>query len=563
MKITRREGQELIDLSERLTATTLHLPQDYEWSAFVERDPHMINPVIPMRNVEEIEYPGHSHPAVTEVRAGILERKSKYLMSFTPAWYVLSPTYLHEFKSPDRNRDPTPVMSLYLPESSLGKYSDPSAVSHKFVLKARQTGSLHRGHSWVFRAETHAVMLEWYEAIKKLTEVSGAERDAYVMRTTSQRTPHHGALHTAEAIHDPDRIHNQTMAGEPHKAESYSDDNSLDSDEADEVPYSGQQSELEYPVQEEMRPPRRPEAGRFPSDFKIDRGVDHREHPISEGSSTSVIAAVGSLPGAMPYHAYDEVDSKDYAYPQSTATRDSAIRGQQDIERNYVVVPPVTHMRPDSPSAWASGEKARRPNSGAESDTKADLSQYAVDETCCQNGFTAVAGPTHQSPNAAAHQSPTIPSATGFGIDPITGEHESPHEASPPCHIAFLGADHALASAPVSDADIDPREPIPASELGPVALESGAESLDAVANSHPLGDDLPPLSSVAEHQNTPVGAPANSSPMARRPLVLNHTATPTRCGEERPGICRDNSNQTVGQGTISDLPMPGKYPKKE
>jgi len=247
----------------------------------------------------------------------------------------------------------------------------------------------------------------------------------------------------------------------------------------------------------------------------------------------------------MPYHAYDEANSKDYAYPQSTATRDSAIRGHQDIERNYVVVPPVTHMRPDSPSSWASGEK------------------YAVDETRRQNGFTAVAGPTHQSPNAAAHQSPTIPSATGFGIDPITGEHESPHEASPPCHIAFLGADHVPASVPVSDADIDPREPIPASELGPVALESGAESLDAVANSHPLGDDLPPLSSVAVHQNTPVGAPANSSPTARKPLVLNHTATPTRWGEERPGIYRDNSNQTVGQGTISDLPMPGKYPKKE
>jgi hypothetical protein len=36
--------------------------------------------------LEDIEYPGKHHPATAEVRAGMLERKSKYLKSYTPGW---------------------------------------------------------------------------------------------------------------------------------------------------------------------------------------------------------------------------------------------------------------------------------------------------------------------------------------------------------------------------------------------------------------------------------------------------------------------------------------------
>jgi hypothetical protein len=86
VKILTIDGQELIDLAERLTASTLRLPADHEWNAFIERDTHMINPSTPLRTIDEIEYPGYQHPAVTEVRSGMLERKSKYLKSFTPAW---------------------------------------------------------------------------------------------------------------------------------------------------------------------------------------------------------------------------------------------------------------------------------------------------------------------------------------------------------------------------------------------------------------------------------------------------------------------------------------------
>jgi len=52
-------------------------------------------------------------------------------------------------------------MSLYLPEQKLGSHSNPGSSSNKFMLKGRQTGSMHRGHSWVFRAESYDTMMAW------------------------------------------------------------------------------------------------------------------------------------------------------------------------------------------------------------------------------------------------------------------------------------------------------------------------------------------------------------------------------------------------------------------
>ena len=92
--------------------------------------------------------------------------------------YILSPTHLHEFKSADKAQ--APIMSLYLPEQKLGSHSTEGGSSNKFVLKGRQTGGLHRGHTWVFRAESHDTMMAWYEDIKALTEKSPEERNNFV-----------------------------------------------------------------------------------------------------------------------------------------------------------------------------------------------------------------------------------------------------------------------------------------------------------------------------------------------------------------------------------------------
>ena len=64
------------------------MPQDEEWNNFILNDPNFVPPDTPLRRSQDVEYPGKYHPAAAEVRAGMLERKSKYLKSYTPGWLV-------------------------------------------------------------------------------------------------------------------------------------------------------------------------------------------------------------------------------------------------------------------------------------------------------------------------------------------------------------------------------------------------------------------------------------------------------------------------------------------
>ncbi|KNG52701.1 ph domain-containing protein [Stemphylium lycopersici] len=262
--ILKRDADEQYNTVEQLRNGPIAMPRDLEWSKFVRSDPHFVNPDMPLRRLEDIQYPGKYHPATTEVRAGMLERKSKYLKSYTPGWYVLSPTHIHEFKSADRIYTQPPVMSLYLPDQKLGSRSQPGSSSHKFVIKGRQAGSMHRGHTWVFRAETYETMVAWFEDIKALTEKSGEERNAFVRRHASVRS---------------------TSAG---SARSASSDGGLEEDEADAVPFSANQSMKEQAIRDQspVRPSRPSPGGRFPSDLMVNRNL---QAPLSPSSGSSEV----------------------------------------------------------------------------------------------------------------------------------------------------------------------------------------------------------------------------------------------------------------------------------
>lgn len=84
--ILKREGDEAYEAVERLRGGPLALPKDAEWNAFVNNNDNFVDPKIPIRKVENISYPGKDDPAACEVKAGMLERKSKYLKSYTPGW---------------------------------------------------------------------------------------------------------------------------------------------------------------------------------------------------------------------------------------------------------------------------------------------------------------------------------------------------------------------------------------------------------------------------------------------------------------------------------------------
>ncbi|EPE05143.1 ph domain-containing protein [Ophiostoma piceae UAMH 11346] len=170
--ILRRETGLINSVTEELRAGPLSMPKDEEWTSFIyNNSDQFVDPDVPLRLTQFITYPGQDHAACQEIRAGLLERKTKYLKSYTAGWYVLSPTHLHEFKSADKLG--APIMSLYLPEQKLGAHSAPGASSSKFALKGRQTGGLHRGHTWYFRAESYDTMMAWYEAIQAVTEQTG------------------------------------------------------------------------------------------------------------------------------------------------------------------------------------------------------------------------------------------------------------------------------------------------------------------------------------------------------------------------------------------------------
>ena len=111
------------------------------------------------------------------------------------------------------------------------------------MLKGRQSGGMHRGHSWVFRAESYETMLAWFEAIKNLTEKSGAERNAFV------------------------RQHARSISGHSQRARSVSSDG-FEDDEADQVPYAAsvQNQQLATPL--EGQRPQRPQPGAYVDPFR-------------------------------------------------------------------------------------------------------------------------------------------------------------------------------------------------------------------------------------------------------------------------------------------------------
>ncbi|KAL2885522.1 Phosphatidylinositol 4,5-bisphosphate-binding protein SLM1 [Ceratocystis lukuohia] len=219
----KRESTLAYNTSEDLRSGVISMPRDAEWDHWLKSRDEMFLTNVPRRTAQQIIYPGMDHPSCHMIRSGPLERKGKYLKSFTAGWYVLSPTHLHEFKSAD---SPTPVMSLYLPDQTLGSHSASGGSNNKFILKGRQTGTLHRGHTWIFRAESYQDMLGWYKDIKDLLEPS-----AQTAGSSGGAALGSAALQDSEAPLPTKGNHKRTTS-------SYSSTDSV-LDEEDETPWAG------------------------------------------------------------------------------------------------------------------------------------------------------------------------------------------------------------------------------------------------------------------------------------------------------------------------------------
>ena len=182
------------------------------------------------------------------------------------------------------------------------------------MLKGRQTGGIHRGHGWVFRAESYETMLAWFGDIKTLTEKTGEERNAFVRR------------------------HARSLSGTSQKAPSISSDGALEEDEADEVPYSATASHFDGASALESKNADRPQpGGRFPSDVNIERNL---RVPLSPSSGSSderdLIGAVGAIPGtSVPYEHYQQQD-KDESLNRGKAKAFGAMPEEHDFAASSV-----------------------------------------------------------------------------------------------------------------------------------------------------------------------------------------------------------------------------------
>lgn len=171
---------------------------NFEWDSFVERNlpkssnisnnlvsGKFIDLTFPARKLSDLSIPHYDSLVNVAVREGTLERRSKFLKSYSSGWYVLTCSYIHEFKTPDRRKDQTPVMSLSLDYCLVSEHSKNDGKlsgAYKFVLYSKLlNGLIHRGHNWVFRCDTYNSMIEWYNDIKTLTSLASPTARAKAM----------------------------------------------------------------------------------------------------------------------------------------------------------------------------------------------------------------------------------------------------------------------------------------------------------------------------------------------------------------------------------------------
>ena len=444
-------------------------------------------------------------------------------------------------------------MSLFLPEQKLGNHSEGGGSSHKFMLKGRQSGgSMHRGHSWVFRAESHDTMLAWFADIKELTEKRGEARNEFVRRTHA-------------------RSISQTSQKAPSIVSSEGD--MAEEDEADKAPFSGEASvrgqstsrasegvpavavlgvdgadgtngvgAVEDDRSEAGWRPQRPQpGGRFPSDINVARGLQQPTSPSTLGgeSDRDALAAAGALPGSgIPFastpHQHTDLQSPvahEAAAPASSAPSAPSAApaaGQQ----NYA---PGHH-----PNIFATAAGAAAPH-----ETESSYGEWMAPIAAGAGGAALGAGAMHH--HHATNQQPTEPI-----IENVDNSKRQMEAAS---SVPAYGS----SSVPI-----------------PVEAENIERSLSrprGLTESTQATTHFAPSTAGAATINTVSTAPTDYSEqapgsgvfVAEKPMPMTATLVDTRAPMsttsgifgERPTFEKTHT----GVMTISDLPVPGSFPK--
>ncbi|KAK0707562.1 hypothetical protein B0H67DRAFT_316654 [Lasiosphaeris hirsuta] len=154
------------------------IPTDFEWKAFATRcHDRLVDPNEDPRTVESIHFANMDHSSTKPLIEGTLERKSRNKLSWgtqTGYYVVTASKFLHEFKDSDNLRkDPTPELSIYLPEATIGAPS-----GEKFNVKGKDKsgtmgGKLAGTSELAFKAHTPAEAQKWFDIIRNVASANG------------------------------------------------------------------------------------------------------------------------------------------------------------------------------------------------------------------------------------------------------------------------------------------------------------------------------------------------------------------------------------------------------
>lgn len=154
-----------------ILASAQKVPPDFEWVNFAMRnDAVLIDPDSPPRSLATVTFPNQDHRATQAMIEGSLERKSRAVIKgYSSGYYVVSPArYLHEFKdADDLRRDPTPELSLYLPDCVIGAIDGVKfSVKGKDVSSSKVGNAFHTNTELSFKAGSPSEAEKWWSAIK-------------------------------------------------------------------------------------------------------------------------------------------------------------------------------------------------------------------------------------------------------------------------------------------------------------------------------------------------------------------------------------------------------------
>jgi hypothetical protein len=171
MQVVSAQAEQTKQMYGDMVGTAQRIPLDFEWNGFIQRNTHiLIDPSAPQRSISTVAFPNQDHASTKPLIAGSLERKGKIMRSYETSYYVVTPAkFLHEFKTDDDfAKDPTPELSLYLPDCIVGGVNGQKFnLKGKDVSKGKVGNTFSMNHELQFKAHTPQAATQWWEIIRK------------------------------------------------------------------------------------------------------------------------------------------------------------------------------------------------------------------------------------------------------------------------------------------------------------------------------------------------------------------------------------------------------------